>query len=101
MEHEAFKLTKKQNRLPPARGQVLKKILNDWFGSAGGKRRGNGLVSRDGKNLRWIPTRGGPAHSGPVLALETLQKILDLDQMVVESNDHAWRRSPDFGRWGP
>ncbi|KAL9416108.1 hypothetical protein AB3S75_039327 [Citrus x aurantiifolia] len=48
MEHEAFKLTKKQNhRLPPKRGQVLKDILKYLFGSAGGKRKGDGLVSRD------------------------------------------------------
>ncbi|KAK9175934.1 hypothetical protein WN944_027945 [Citrus x changshan-huyou] len=44
MEYEAYKLMKKQNlRLPPKRGQVLKKILKELFGSAGGKRRRNGV----------------------------------------------------------
>ncbi|KAL9416112.1 hypothetical protein AB3S75_039331 [Citrus x aurantiifolia] len=74
MEHKAFKLIKNQNRRPPPkRGQIMKKILTDWFGSAGGKRRGNGLVSRDGKYLRWTRLPWGPAHSG-----QTLQKILGL-----------------------
>ncbi|KAK9175932.1 hypothetical protein WN944_027943 [Citrus x changshan-huyou] len=98
MEHKAFKLIKNQNRRPPPkRGQIMKKILKDWFGSAGGKRRRNGLVSRDGKYLRWTRTPGGPAHSGQtlqkLLALHALSTIWcvfsDLDEMVVKLNDHS------------
>ncbi|KAK9175940.1 hypothetical protein WN944_027951 [Citrus x changshan-huyou] len=70
MEHEAFNLTKKQNhRLPPKRGQVLKEILKYLFGSAGGKKKGDGLVSRDSKNLHGTRTRGGLAHSGRLLVV--------------------------------
>ncbi|KAK9186034.1 hypothetical protein WN943_026395 [Citrus x changshan-huyou] len=85
MEHKAFKLIKNQNRRPPPkRGQIMKKILRDWFGSAGGKRRGNGLVSRDGKYLRWTRTPGA------LHALSTIWCVFsDLDEMVVKLNDHS------------
>ncbi|KAK9186045.1 hypothetical protein WN943_026406 [Citrus x changshan-huyou] len=102
MEHEAFKLSKKQNhRLPPKRGQVLKQILKYLFGSAGGKKKGDGLVSRDSKNLHGTGTRGGPAHSASSGGLSSLSASTPAETPSGHNSDASFESLLCLGYNGP